>query len=324
MKKNYRKIPQFIENKLGTIGTTEVEVCAILKIKENELLNPQYANLGLCLIDGVLMYKDCFVPKSESGSYSRKNIDGYRIKYPNKPKVKKTIYYGEHPYFGDWSKGSFPLYVDRIVTAYDNIPPRELAIVVSTIDTKGDAGNRTFTLKVGIDAVYNKEQTHFEKELFFAINLLQENIYVSDVFSAGSTREDYLKTQFVNWDIFPPGSRDDDLLRIIGPRKDVSAELVKRVEDRYGFLMKLNPKEIIQGTSGMRNYFGAKFNDHLVVFENRDYGNAMYLLFEDWESLSKLSRAEIQNRSDDEYIRIPHGKHWKRDVEAVIKDKLRN
>ena len=57
--------------------------------------------------------------------------------------------------------------------------------------------------------------------------------------------------------------------------------------DRYDFFVGLDPKKLIIGSSGFRRYFGALLEDYLVVFENIEYGNAVYILFEKWEVLSR-------------------------------------
>jgi hypothetical protein len=71
----------------------------------------------------------------------------------------------------------------------------------------------------------------------------------------------------------------------------------------------------------MRKYFGAKFSDNLVVFENLNYGNAIYVLFENWVELSKMSRTEIQTRPANEYIRIKHTVNWEQNLERIIASK---
>ena len=64
------------------------------------------------------------------------------------------------------------------------------------------------------------------------------------------------------------------------------------------------------------------FADDLVVFENIDYGNAIYVMYEDWQELSQKSRVELR-ASQDNFTRIQHTKHWKYRLRAEIK-KRRN
>lgn len=324
MKKNYRKVPTQAVEKVKNFDSDTIEVCTILKVKTNDLENPKYKNLGLGLGNDGIKFNADFIPSEKNGRYSSKNVNGYKIKYPDKPKVSKSFYCGQRPYYGDWSKGSFSLYVNRYVIPYDIIPPKELAIKVTEVQRNEAHDNSIIVLKVAVDAVLDRTHSKFDDDFLFAVNLLQETVFSFDVFSTNSTIEDYLKTQFVAWEIFPPGTRQNDLAKIIDNNKTSDKEYVERVEDRYAFLKSQNPTDIIKGNSGMRHYFGAKFSDNLVVFENTDYGNAVYVLFEEWEALSKLSRTEIQNRPENEYVRIPHGKNWKQSLSLLIKERLGN
>ena len=50
---------------------------------------------------------------------------------------------------------------------------------------------------------------------------------------------------------------------------------------------------MINPIGGMNShYFGAKFGENIVVFENMDYGNAIYILSDNWEEISKMSRID--------------------------------
>ena len=49
----------------------------------------------------------------------------------------------------------------------------------------------------------------------------------------------------------------------------------------------MKPTEIVLGMSGNTRYLGAKYAEDLVVFENLEYGNAIYILYENWKILSK-------------------------------------
>ena len=71
-----------------------------------------------------------------------------------------------------------------------------------------------------------------------------------------------------------------------------------------------------------RRYFGAKFKDNLVVFENIEYGNAIYILFDNWMEISKMSRIEILQRKEKDFIRLPNRKNWEQVLRHNL-DKLR-
>jgi hypothetical protein len=95
----------------------------------------------------------------------------------------------------------------------------------------------------------------------------------------------------------------------------------KRIEERYDFFERLKPQAFIQGLGGFRRYFGAKFADDLVAFENMSYGNAVYVMFSDWQKQSRKTRTELlgSGRQGADFVRVIHGSGWKNAVTRVIK-----
>lgn len=318
MKKNLRKIPDFVLQRLNEIEQQEIVVCVVLKIKENEIHDEKYRNLDLEIINNELHFKGEFIPDRRRGCYSRKNLDGYKIFYPDLPKVSKTYYLGERPIYGDYRRGTFPMYMTRDVRQYDFISPKELAISTELINETIENGQKIFTLKVQVDQVLLKDDRNFNRDLLFALNLLQENVYSVNIYAADADVEAYIRSLEVNWEFFPPGERSQEFQRLIENIRNVTPELIQNIQDRETFLRELNPVGFVYGTSGMRRYFGARFSDRLVVFENIRYGNAIYILFENWQELSQRSRMELLLRPNDQYIRIPHYNGWREKSRDII------
>jgi len=314
MKKNFRSTPEFITNRINAIDSDNIIIATIIKINKNQIDELKFKNLNLQLNNNQISFDEQYIPENTIGSFSRKNIDGYKIVYKDQEKIRKSFYLGERPYYGDWSKGSFSLYSTKEVYPSDDISPREASITTELLEeTEND-----FMVKVSVDVILNRNDENFDEELFFAINLLQENIHSVNVFSSETTREEYLRTLSLTWDIFPPGERNDDLERIMRGSRNLTSEKIEQVQNKYDYLISLNPVEIISGLSGMRKYFGAKFSENLIVFENLNYGNAIYVLFENWVELSQMSRTEIQTRPSNEYIRIKHTANWSQNLEKII------
>lgn len=320
MSKNFRRIPTVILEKIQNIDGNLI-IGAVINLLEEDFENPLYSYFNIRISDGKLLYENEIVPSTRKGIYSRKNINGYKMKYPERPRVSKTYYAGERPIFGDYSKGTFSLYITRMVIDYDNIPPREISLILELLEKKVINDKDQYVFKVSTSQVLSQNMSNFQDELFFNLNLLQENIGAADVFSTTTTREEFINSLQLNWEIFPPGERDEDLQRITKGLRGLNPQRLSEIDDRYRFLREENPVSIILGRSGMLRYFGAKFTDNLVVFENTSYGNAIYILFENWRELSQLSRLEIQNRPPNQYIRIPHWGEWKTKVKAIIKAK---
>ena len=157
----------------------------------------------------------------------------------------------------------------------------------------------------------------------FNLNLLQENTGNHGVFSINAGLSEYLKSLYVSWEILPPGEIEQNITRILTGIKSSDPKLRQKVTDRYKFLSSLKPRNFVQGTSRFQRYFGAQFADDLVVFENVEYGNAIYIMFQNWEELSKISRFDLLSTGAREFIRIRHTKTWKLKLKRVIQDELK-
>lgn len=320
MKKNYRKIPDFIKNKVQTLNNNIV-VAAIFDLTRDDFRNSIFSGLKLDIENERLIYNPNFIPNASQGRYSKKNIEGYTIKHPHLPLVRKEIYLGERPIWGDYNNGTFSLVVYRMVRAYEEIPPKNIAFVIELLETRSVDEQVHYILKISTDQVINSQSQDFETELLFNINLLQENFGKVDVFNSETTLEEYLRTLTVEWEIFPPGVLGEDLKRITNGLRNVTPQRMQEISERFNFLWEQHPTEMITGRSGMLRYFGAKFSDNLVVFENTQYGNALYILFENWAELSQLSRLEILGRPSDQYVRIKHSGNWQSRVKQIIEEK---
>jgi hypothetical protein len=318
MRKNYNKIPSFIKLKLEQLDSNEVIVSVVKKITTDDIQNNKYVGFNFQVENDILSFNDEVIPDRSRGRYSKKNIDGYKITHRDRDKVSKTFYMGERPIWGDWSNGSFSLNVTRMVFPSTVIPPQELSINVVYLGPVNDADTEGYNVRFFIDMPLSTADPLFEDKLLFLLNLLQENTFGADVFSSDASTSDFLSSLIVDWEIFPPGTRESDLQRITTGLRNVTLEVLATITARYDFITSLNPTDLIIGSSGMRRYFGAKFAENLVAFENLTYGNALYILFEDWTTLSQFSRTEILNRPSDQYIRIKHQGAWHDKVRHII------
>jgi len=136
------------------------------------------------------------------------------------------------------------------------------------LETEPSADPR-FIIKFQVADILNQSHPDFQDLLFFNLNLLQENVGACDVFKADAALPEFLRTITVEWELLPPGDRKGNLAKILAGRPP--DETNRTVTERYDALAALLPLSFIHGRSGFRRYFGAKFADDLVVFENIDY-----------------------------------------------------
>lgn len=307
MKKNihFRRIPDYIKQELHRINSQHIIVAAIMVANKSEIAKGGYRHIGIYMSNGQVEYPDTIPPDRLDGVFARRNRDGYEHIYKKLPKVPKTLWWLS-PNFGDPSKGYHSNY--RNILAYQRKldPSRDWEIKL-TIISENDTSIR---FKAEILNVLNRQSPMFKENLFFAINLLQEQFRDCHVFDASMTNEDLARITAVGWDIFPPGTMENALTIITNRMRNKPQVRKKEVERRAGFLERLNPTEYIVGKGMNSRYFGAKFGDNIVVFENFDYGNALYILFDNWQEISQMSRIDILKRHEKDYIRIIHKKGW--------------
>lgn len=313
-KKNILKIPKNILDRIKDFDQDDVVVACAKLIKHDEISN--YASLGLKIINEKLVIPEPKIPNPEAGRFSKANIEGLEKTKKDLPKILKDIYCGDRPIYGDWSKGSFPLWQTREVYRRDFIPPKEVELEISLVEKKEDS----YILKFAINQVINRRTPNFEQELFYNLNLLQESIGSIDVFESTATLEEYSAQIKVDWVILPPGTVDEVVKKIIESKiGSITPEQESTIKERVTQISKFKPTAYISGGDNFLRYFGAKFGDDFVVFENVRYGNAIYVMYENWEELSKKSRTDLLTGFEESFERIVHKEGWKEKLEALIR-----
>jgi hypothetical protein len=122
----------------------------------------------------------------------------------------------------------------------------------------------------------------------------------------------------LNWRIFPPGSVDEIVKFFSGGFKNNRGRSEEILRERVETFKALNAEAYIRGIDGFDEYIGAKFSDNLVVFENWRYGNALYILYENWKEISRFSRFDLLRENNIRFDRVIHRPGWQRRLEEII------
>jgi hypothetical protein len=259
------------------------------------------------------------LPPRDSGPWARRNTDGWEIVRRDLPKVTKT-YSFDAPNFGDWGKGSHEIDWTRNVYQRDVVAPRNAGIRV--VHEGSVSAEDVEVLRFELDDILSPLDADFTRQVLMGINILQESAGCAGVFDAEATPDDVLRHRFVDWVIFPPGASDAEYEREFRKVPRMTTESRRLVFERRDFLRSLGPREMVFGRAfGSNTYFGALFKDDLVVFENVQTGNAVYVMFEDWAALSRLSRTELL-RNPGSYIRIRHAGDWRSRLRVTVLRRL--
>lgn len=321
IRKNIRSIPSSILARIRSFEQNEFVAGCLLKIRTSDIKDGDYTHIGIKWEEGTLSYRQEIVPPEAAGKYSRWNIRGREIVHNKEPKTKKT-FSRLMPDWGDWSRGSHFVYPSREVYRREWWHPQNLRLFVTHVGEENGGYWQTF--KFVVEGVFTRT-TNFTTQLLFSLNILQENVQNCNVFERDASIADYMASVYVNWEILPAGEGEKAVERILTGMKNLDPKVREELVGRKNFLISLEPTDWVVGTNGFRGYFGAKFADDLVVLENLQYGNAIYVMFEKWEELSKKSRTELLSSTDlgKDFVRIPHTTTWKRQLRARVRSELR-
>jgi hypothetical protein len=319
MKKNLLKIPDIIKSKVALAKGKNLVVSCIVKIKPGSIREGKWKHVGIVYDGDKVVFPASILPSIKTGRYSKYNIRGRDIVHKELGLEPRT-YTFETPDFGDWSKGSHDVDITRMVYPRDFIPPKHTE---TKIELVGQDDHGLYIFKFTIDEVLNESQAGFLDDLLVDLNLLQEIIGNHGVYPTDASLQDYLKSLYVSWEILPIGEMEENVTRILSGIRTTDPQIRQRLMDRWQLLTSLRPRNMVYGTSGFQRYFGAQFADDLVVFENVEYGNAIYIMFEDWPELSQKTRMELLAGPADKFVRIPHQGKWKPKLQAVVRKELR-
>jgi hypothetical protein len=293
----------------------DIVVACVKRIKLEDVI--RYDHLGIQLEAGELKVPAAKIPSPGAGRYSKANVNGREVVRKDLPKTTRS-YSWETPNWGDWSNGSHTHTITREVYRKEFIPPKELELSISLLEVSTEG---VFVVKFAIDQTLSRRAADFETELLYNLNLLQENVGAVGVFPSAATLADYTKTVQIDWEILPPGTVDEVLKRMLRGKGAISADHQKVMEQRLRVLSRLKPEAYIAGTNGFLRYFGAKYSDNLIAFENLNYGNAVYVMYEKWEALSRRSRIDLLKGDMGGFDRVEHRKGWEGKLSALLKSK---
>jgi hypothetical protein len=306
-KKSHRKVPPSIAAELARITPTLVVVAATKKIPVRDIVEGLYDHLGLPFDGADLSVVPGIVPSGKVGRYSDRNVNGWVVKRTDLPKITKTFSW-ETPNFGDASTyGTHTHYQAREVYQQQVFEPRHFPIKVEILNSPGG----DFALvKFEVGQTLDRSTPGFEDEFLFCLNLLQENTGIAGVFSSTATRDDFIGTVHLDWEVFPPGNAAQLIASITKGQGIAAGGRVGVVDARLKLFAKLPVEKLIKGTNSFGSYIGALYADNLVVFENMNYGNALYVLYDNWQDISKRSRLELLRGTTKAFDRFVHTDGW--------------
>ena len=158
-----------------------------------------------------------------------------------------------------------------------------------------------------------------EARLLHQINLFRELFGEATVLTEDLEQFTRVKVKRLNWELLPPGKMPwPELQKRVGPLIERMGERKAPVaERRLKLLTEVHhPDFVAVGHAGFSGYLIFGFAGTNVL-ESLQYGNATYVFGEDWEDLSKLTKAEILH-GDLQQDRIIHRENWEAQIHELL------
>lgn len=320
MKKNIIKIPPLVMARVHKFANSSLVAACTMQYKLQDVNSGALKQFGIVLPIGVaeVGLSGKFEPPPTAGRYSWINSNDIIEIHKDLPKVPREV----EGSIKDWHGNHHTVIFTRQCYPRSKLPAKHVLIEAKIIRKELD------WVVVGFRVAdeLNSSQPDFNERLLSDLNLLQENIGCGRIELASTDISQYQHILMVDWPIFPPGALTpiELVYRLFGrSARDLDDKAIKIVDERYDFLMSLGAKQIIVGTDFFHGYIGAELSDNVVVFDNIRFGNAIYILNENWRQLSKMTKGELRVLKKGA-IRILHIEGWKHKVMralAMLKDK---
>lgn len=308
MRKNLKKIPKTVLAKMDVVGDAPFVVACVKRYSKLELDKGMLSSFGIHLDDiGTLKESSTpMLPPKTAGKFSRRNILGYSVIRKDLPKEPRLIKYHVKDWYDQWHEG----YYQRFCYVRQRIEPCRHKIIAKVV------ANNEHSLDIGfqIDKAFRKNEGATQLCLLECVNILWENVGKVGIELADAPISSYICADQLQWQVFPRGEMDPETLALAmttGRTTESREERLRVLKDHITFLKNFNPIRFVQGLDSFGGYIGAELPNNVYVFDCALFGNAIYILKENWEELSKKSRIELLRDYKDKIQRIPHTKNWK-------------
>jgi hypothetical protein len=129
-------------------------------------------------------------------------------------------------------------------------------------------------------------------------------------------------SETLDWELFPLGDIGAVLSSLGASGRLQRPDEMAIATERLTLFETFQPVNYIRGLAGNDTYVGAKYADDLVVFESVKYGNALYVLYVDWEQQSRQPRSTLLRLAGNELDRIVHRANWQDEFRELMINKL--
>lgn len=255
---------------------------------------------------------DTVLPKV-IGAVSRRNADGDFIVH--KDKEKETCSRMIEWSYKQWSgRGETTDAVASTVVSYKRfprtiIPPQSIEMIVAKSNEE--------IIIISPEIKFNQEN---ENSVIHIVNLFLEVFGECEVLDTKNNPILIPKVIKLNWEVLPIGKmpwgkRKSQVTKFIDSAKGSNKRVIER---RLETINNYSPDFTAIGNAGFNGYVIYGFlNKNIYVLESIYVNNATYVLEDNWESISQLTKAEILNNNLHK-DRAIHAKNWYEKIATIL------
>jgi len=316
-KKNFLKLPVEIEVALSKIPVGEKCIVGCAKLVTNEELKAgNYRHLYVETVSDIPENFETLIPSQNIGPVSYRNVMLIERIDKSRGKHSKVIY-GRAP--TRWRGGFHGTSYRRDVWHKIFLQPAMSRIAFKRLDQ--DVHQKGIMVRFQVEEIIDRTQSDYLVTLLRCVNLLQENVGKIGLFPLSATEEEFIRnaSEDIGWQVVPDLKRAEVWGGITRKLSKRSPELGRKVQERFDFIKSLKPRRVMHGTRGFVGYFAVEFTDSLTVFEHLEMDHAMYVIRNDVQKFSHLTRTELTAHLHSGVEKIIHSKNWKTRLGEIVK-----
>lgn len=257
------------------------------------------------------------LPPANKGPSSKKNADGYEIVHRDRPKETafRQMEWSWKEFRGRYD---FEEKTDIVDVPYQRYPRTTIAPYAIELETRVNSAGHV----VLVSGPFLQSEADMERATNTA-RMFVEQFGECEVLTERLEPLAATQIRHLNWEVLPPGKNPwasaQPALKQAISRAEAGNQPVIRA--RFEAVGSHEPEFVAIGKRGFEGYlifgFPAK---QLFVLECLEVNNATYILGDDWETISFMSKAEILSAERHKY-RLIHRKNWFANLGRVIEGK---
>lgn len=299
MSSGFRSLPEEVKAEIDSLGEVQFVFGAVRNFSD-QLFADWNERLEVEQVSGEQWIG---LPPASIGRWSKWNVSGREIVRRDLPKIDHswTI---EAPDFQ--GSGTHSITFSREVFRKQRLYGQQIEASITRRDEPRDS--LVGTVLLTLQAPYDEDA---EQAYLYAASLARTWFGSATAYSLDEAGIPQVPDQGVSWEFLPDGSIEEireAVVRKFG--RFAPPQEIEIMIDRLEKVQSLSPERRLVGSSGLQRYVGYMFGDDFVAFENPRVGNALYLMYGDWESLSQLSRSQLLASRQGDFDRIIHTARW--------------